>query len=281
MAVRRSTGRKAMGSLGGAAAIGALVALSPDRADAHFILRAPEAWMSQDFLGNPQKLGPCGDDPGGTPTGTVTAYQAGQTITITINETVFHPGHYRIALAVNDRSELPPEPVVTRGSTACGSVPIDPAPMFPVLADGVLAHTRAFTGPQSVQVTLPSNVTCDHCTLQVIEFMSNHGLNNPGGCFYHHCADLSIHAVAVDAGAPDASTPVDAAVEPDATPASDAQRPSDAQATADLGASPDGGFGPGGSGGGCGCGVARGAPSALASLAALLALAVTLRRRRA
>jgi hypothetical protein len=45
-----------------------------------------------------------------------------------------------------------------------------------------------------VQVTLPPNVTCDHCTLQVIQFMSDHGLNNPGGCFYHHCADISIKA---------------------------------------------------------------------------------------
>jgi hypothetical protein len=35
-------------------------------------------------------------------------------------------------------------------------------------------------------------MTCTKCTLQVIEFMSNHGLNNPGGCFYHHCADISI-----------------------------------------------------------------------------------------
>jgi hypothetical protein len=33
-------------------------------------------------------------------------------------------------------------------------------------------------------------VTCDHCTLQVIEFMSQHG----APCFYHHCADISIKA---------------------------------------------------------------------------------------
>jgi uncharacterized protein (TIGR03382 family) len=150
--------------------------------------------MSQDAFGLPQKLGPCGDEGGGTPTGTVTAFQSGQTITVTIDEKIFHPGHYRIALAVNSRSELPAEPVVTAGATPCGSVPIQNPPTFPVLADGVFAHTAPFNGPQSVQITLPSNVTCTKCTLQVIEFMSDHGLNNPGGCFYHHCADLSISA---------------------------------------------------------------------------------------
>jgi MYXO-CTERM domain-containing protein len=28
--------------------------------------------------------------------------------------------------------------------------------------------------------------------LQVAQFMSDHALNNPGGCFYHHCATISI-----------------------------------------------------------------------------------------
>src|SRR5262249_55630132 len=54
--------------------------------------------------------------------------------------------------------------------------------------------------PQTIQVTLPSNMTCDHCTLQVIEFMSEHPLNNPGGCFYHHCANISIGATPADGG---------------------------------------------------------------------------------
>jgi hypothetical protein len=167
---------------------------------AHFVLQAPAAWMSQDASGNPQKLGPCGDEGGGTATGKVTAYQPGQTVTITINEVVFHPGHYRVALSSTSRSELPSEPPVTAASTPCGSVPIQSPPVFPVLADGVLAHTAAFSGPQSIQITLPANVTCTKCTLQVIEFMSNHPLNNPGGCFYHHCADISIQPAGAGTG---------------------------------------------------------------------------------
>ena len=175
----------------------ALALAASGNARAHFVLQSPPSWSSQDVFGSPQKLGPCGNEAGGTPTSIVTAYQSGTTIDVTIDEKIFHPGHYRIALAQNDRSELPAEPKVTAGSTACGSVPIDPAPVLPVLADGVLVHTAAFSGPQTVKVTLPSNVTCTKCTLQVTEFMSNHPLNNPGGCFYHHCADISLQLTPV------------------------------------------------------------------------------------
>ncbi len=157
-------------------------------AHAHFQLMSPESWAEQDLMGSPQKMGPCGNEGNPTPTNAVTPYQAGETIMITIDEKVTHPGHYRVALAVNDASELPAEPPVTAGATACGSVPVQDPAVFPVLADGMLEHTMAFSGPQTIAVTLPSDVTCDHCTLQVIEFMSSHA----APCFYHHCAIISI-----------------------------------------------------------------------------------------
>lgn len=164
--------------------------VAPHMATAHFVLRSPASWRAQDALGSPQKLGPCGDEGTAAETGAVTAFSPGDTVTITLDETIFHPGHYRVALAVNDRSELPAEPAVTPGATPCGSVPILDSPAFPVLADGVLEHTGAFSETQSIQVTLPSTVTCARCTLQVLEFMSNH----TAPCFYHHCADISIEA---------------------------------------------------------------------------------------
>jgi hypothetical protein len=170
------------------------VALLASPAEAHFILKTPAAWTTQDGLGMPQKAPPCGDptvEATGSVTGTITALHPGETVTITIDEVIFHPGHYRIALA-SDRSLLPPEPPVTAASTPCGSVPVQNPPVFPVLADGVFEHTAAFSGPQTTQVTIPADVTCTKCTLQIIEFMSDHPLNNPGGCFYHHCADVSV-----------------------------------------------------------------------------------------
>jgi uncharacterized protein (TIGR03382 family) len=255
-----------------AASLAAFCTFAAAPADAHFILEAPPSWMSQDALGSPQKLGPCGDDAGGTPTGTITAFAEGDMVTITVTETIFHPGHYRIALAVHDRSELPPEPMVTAGATPCGSVPIMDPPVFPVLADGVFLHTAPFSGPQTIQLKLPDGVTCDKCTLQVIEFMSNHQLNNPGGCFYHHCADIAITA----ANPPDGGT--------GATTSTSSASTTSGGTTTTSGAGGGGGEG-GGSGetstkSGCGCSTPGGGAPGLAGLGGLMALALLLRRRR-
>jgi hypothetical protein len=243
-----------------------LLAVLAPRSEAHFILQAPASWMPQDSEGVPEKLGPCGDedDDAMAPTGIVTAYKVGDTITITVNEVIFHPGHYRISLGNPSRSDLPAEPPVTAGATPCGTVPIEDPPVFPVLADNVFAHTTPFTSPQTTTVTLPPGVSCTQCTLQVIEFMSDHGLNIPGGCFYHHCANISIGPSDAGTTTPDASTP-----------------PSDAS-TSNPDASSPGGENEPTQSGGCGCDV-PGAPVMLGagSAMALLAGALTrLRRRR-
>jgi hypothetical protein len=176
-------------------------------AQAHFNLMAPPSWMSQTAQGDPQKTGPCGNEGGGTATGTVTAYRPGDMVTVTLRETVFHPGHYRIALSVNNRNELPAPPPATRvGNDACGMVPIQSPPVFPVLADGVLAHTSAMSGAQSISVRLPTDVTCTKCTLQVVEYMSMHA----APCFYYHCADISIQGAPADGGATGGASGTDA-----------------------------------------------------------------------
>jgi MYXO-CTERM domain-containing protein len=173
----------------------------PATSAAHFVLVSPASTFEQNALGDPQKAPPCGDQGNAVATGEVTALQAGDTITVTIDETIFHPGHYRIALALDD-GIFPEEPPVTPGTTDCGSAPIDPAPAFPVLADGVWEHTSPFGEPQSIEITIPEGVSCQSCTLQVIQFMSNHGLNDPGGCYYHHCATLSVEPSAAETGTP-------------------------------------------------------------------------------
>lgn len=174
---------------------GTTLVLLPATASAHFVLQAPPAMYQQNGVGDPQKSAPCGQaDPSAMamPTDMITSFKAGETITITIDETVTHPGHYRVALAEEDMMDLPADPAVTKGSTACGSAEIMDPPVYPVLADGELQHDKAFSGTQSIMVKLPDDVTCEKCVLQVIEFMSSHGLNNPGGCFYHHCANIKI-----------------------------------------------------------------------------------------
>lgn len=181
----------------GALAVASTLALAPAEGRAHFYLQSPRAWRTQDTYGSPQKVGPCGNEGSAAETGAVTAFRDGDTVTITLTETVYHPGHYRVALALHDQSELPaPPPVTPDSESACGSVPVQSPPVSPIIADGVLAHTAPFGGPQTIQVTLPPGVTCETCTLQILEFMSAH----PPSCFYYHCANISIGDATAGAG---------------------------------------------------------------------------------
>jgi MYXO-CTERM domain-containing protein len=170
----------------------------PATAQAHFtILEPPPATTSTTNGGKGDP--PCG--PTAMPSNVVTPVTGGSKLTLKINEFVSHPGFYRVALSIKSRSELPPDNVVkdkngmvlapnSTGTSATADYQTNP--VFPVLADNLFPHT---TGAMfSSDITLP-NVNCDKCTLQVIEFMANHGSNGPKeGFFYHHCADLKITA---------------------------------------------------------------------------------------
>jgi len=177
-----------------------LLALAP-RGVAHFRLLEPASWLQEsDELGDPQWSSPCGGtltDPG-KPTGAVTRIQGGDKLHVRIREMAFHPGFYRVALAVNSRDELPPDPEATtkagpngRPRSVSGAIHYPPSP--PVLADGLFMHVAPFYKDQEADIQIP-NINCTKCTLQVIEFMAAHGWNEDGGYTYHHCADLQIRA---------------------------------------------------------------------------------------
>ena len=179
-----------------------LLALAPSSI-AHFRLLEPASWLQEsEELGDPQWSAPCGGtltNPG-KPTGAITKIQGGDKLHIRIREMAFHPGFYRVALAVNSRSELPPDPepvseTLPNGRQRSVSAAIHYPPAPPVLADGLFMHVAPFDfdKDQEVDVELP-NINCTKCTLQVIEFMAAHPWNKDGGYTYHHCADLQIHA---------------------------------------------------------------------------------------
>ena len=177
----------------------AVAVLAPSGAFAHFILHEPSSWIVQNQLGDPQKLGPCGgtSQNSGAPTATVTAVKGGDMLHIKVQETVFHPGHYRVALAVLDRKELPDDPMVMTRDTPKGPFSVSAAVADakpPIIADGLWPHTQK-PAPMfwETDVKLP-NINCVHCTLQVVQFMAEHPYNHDGGYTYHHCADLRIKA---------------------------------------------------------------------------------------
>ena len=184
-----------------------LVAL-PSVSQAHFRLLVPTSWIEENQLGDPQKAGPCGgtNTDYGKPTYAVTEVKGGSMLHIKVQETVYHPGFYRVALAVNSPTELPPDPKATTEQTDRGprsvSGEITSPVQMPILADGLFVHREKASAPFETDVTLP-NISCRRCTLQVVQFMEQHGPNNPGMYTYHHCATVQI--------TPDAKKPIDAA----------------------------------------------------------------------
>ena len=184
---------------------------------AHFKLVTPAPWVVTNDLGDPQKVGPCGGDPKGQHelSKIVTKVTGGSTLHLKIQETIFHSGHYRVALAVNSRTELPPDPYTAERWTEKGLYSvwgqIQSPPQIPVLADGLFQHYPKPGEPASARPKTPMapwetdievpNINCPKCTLQVIQFMADHVYNQPGGYSYHQCADLEIAA--------DPSKPID------------------------------------------------------------------------
>jgi hypothetical protein len=171
----------------------------PTAVSAHFKLLEPASWLIENDRGDPQKAGPCGgtNTDYGKPSYTIGKATGGQKLHIKVQETIYHPGHYRVALAVNSPTELPVDPEATTVDGDKGprsvSAKIQNPPQMPVLADGLWPHTAKVDGPLETDVQLP-NISCKKCTLQVVQFMAEHGVNNPGNFTYHHCAELQITA---------------------------------------------------------------------------------------
>lgn len=162
--------------LPGAAAL-VVCTLAAGAAVAHVRLLSPEARSRDDGI----KVGPCGRYAPGT--GPRTELAAGSRVTVRFEETVDHPGYFRIAFAPDgdagyDEHVLVPEIAVRRD---------DPRP-----------HQY------SVDVQLP-DTPCDGCSLQVVQSM----LEDPARPrLYFSCADLRLVAAEHDAGpdsAPDAA----------------------------------------------------------------------------
>src|SRR5204862_6787176 len=111
---------------------------------------------------DPQKPGPCGgtNATAGTPSGIVTQAKGGTKLHIKLQETIYHPGHYRIALAVNSRAELPEDAAAVTRDSEKGpwsvSAPIASPVKNPVLADGLWPHTSKMAEAWETDVTLPN-----------------------------------------------------------------------------------------------------------------------------
>ncbi|MEZ4367575.1 MAG: SCE4755 family polysaccharide monooxygenase-like protein [Kofleriaceae bacterium] len=141
-----------------------LAAASP--AAAHITLTSPAPRSSD------QKAEPCGLA-GGTRGTNVTTFAPGETITVTWDEPVDHPGHYRISFDDDGDDDF-----------VNPSMPDDD--FATTLVDQIV--DRVGGGAYSQQVTLP-DVECEACTLQLVQIMTT---SVPYDSFYWQCADLRL-----------------------------------------------------------------------------------------
>src|SRR5207253_3377136 len=102
-------------------------------AHAPFVLQAPASYDQIDSSGMPEKSAPCGQADAGYPvvaTNAVTTVEQSGQLTIMVDEVVFHPGHYRVAIAP-DMNSLPADPAT---NSLCSTVAVESSPMLPVIA---------------------------------------------------------------------------------------------------------------------------------------------------
>ena len=165
---------------------GSIALLIAGGAAAHIHVTSPTS------RGTQLKQGPCGGGAGDLRGETVHSFRPGQTITVKWDETVDHPGHFRISFDAEGQDDF-----------------VDPASFTDldgnaaILIDGI---ADGHGGSYSQEVTLP-DITCDRCTLQVIQVMTDKPPYGDGNDLYYQCLDLVLSADA----------------EPEPTPASDGE----------------------------------------------------------
>jgi hypothetical protein len=133
-------------------------------AGAHATLRYPTPRTEAN------KAGPCGSS-GSTRGSNVTSLDPGTTITVVWDETVDHPGHYRLAFDDDGNDFVNPN---------------NPDDNFATTLMEPIADKSG--GRYEQQITLP-NIECSNCTLQLIQVMTT---SIPYNSFYFQCADITL-----------------------------------------------------------------------------------------
>jgi uncharacterized protein (TIGR03382 family) len=137
-------------------------------------------WPSDMFNNSEgQKSGPCG--PSGTPTPEDKMYYfaPGASVTVRVNETISHPGHFRVAISDDVNDFVNPAAVDDFNNTAH------------VIADNILPD-RSLGGIHDFSVTMPAQA-CDGCVMQVIQLMTDKPpYEQNGNDLYYRCANVTV-----------------------------------------------------------------------------------------
>lgn len=178
----------------GGCLVGAMLAL-PWHASAHLGMVSPESRYGPNVL----KEGPCGQA-GGARSDRVYVFAPGETIVLEWDEYVDHPGHFRISFDEDGDDDFVDPPCLAGcdGRSPTVEMYSNDTVLLDNIPDTAGGRTR-------IELTLP-NVTCDNCTLQVLQVMYDKPpYTIPGNEMYYQCIDLILQdgsPAPVDAGLP-------------------------------------------------------------------------------
>jgi hypothetical protein len=151
-----------------------------------------------------QKSGPCGAGPGDMRGDVITNYKGGDTITIRWIETVNHPGHYRISFDADGQDDFADPP-------AYDAYYSNDAVIVDQIEDKSGQNTM-----YEAQITLPE-ISCDNCTIQLTQMMTDKPPYGDGNDLYYQCADIVIEGVAAGTSGDDTTSGTSDATTGDAT----------------------------------------------------------------
>lgn len=157
-------------------------------ASAHVRLVSPTPRYPTPMMENMDiKTGPCGrpNDSRTTDMSRVTEFEPGETIMVQFNETIDHPGFFRISFDDDGQDAFVAPSMRSQVQTA-------PPFTLPVLLDNIADKDG---GMYTATVTLP-NVECERCTLQLIQVMVQPNVMSwdpsPDQDIYYTCADIAL-----------------------------------------------------------------------------------------
>lgn len=125
-----------------------------------------------------QKEGPCGAD-GSRPGAAVVTWTPGETVTVVFDETIDHPGWYRILLTPGGQRF--PDPAAFDDTDA---------PEGDVILLWQAEDTEV-RGHHEIPIVVP-DLSCDPCVLQVVQVMTDKPPYGDGNDLYYQCADVAI-----------------------------------------------------------------------------------------
>ncbi len=179
--------------------------LAPAETSAHILLTEPPPRVAHDNT----KVSPCGENVEWGSNG-VSTFAPGEQLTLQWDETISHPGYFRVALSTTGDDALvkPAEADLNAFkdfySSGNGSLPTPIEQPSGMVSGDLITYYDYYAqhgmgecsgtstgGVCKYEVALTLPTSCEQCTLQLVQVMAE-SFRNANNAYYYHCVDFKI-----------------------------------------------------------------------------------------